>query len=415
MIDLRRLRDEPALFEGSLRKRGMDLDIQQLLALDEQHRALILGVESVRAEQNALTRKIKDAEGASRDEAIARAKGLSDGVTGLEEKLKKVKEQLDALLVQVPNLVHPDAPASSDELRSQHGETIDPVANPADHLAIGEGLGIIDVDRATKVSGSRFALLKGKGALLEMAIIRFALDRVMSDGFVPVVVPMLVREEAMFGTGFFPTDEAQIYKTELDDLYLIGTSEVPLASMHANEVLPLGDLPMSYAGYSSCFRREAGTYGKDTRGIIRLHQFEKVEMFVFCRAEDSEAQHARILALEESIFQQLEIPYRVMEIPANDLGASAYRKFDIEAWLPGSKRWLEVTSCSNCTDYQSRRLGIRTKAAAGNEFVHTLNGTAAAAGRAMVALLENHQKPDGGVKIPAALQPYTGFDSISKS
>ncbi len=285
---------------------------------------------------------------------------------------------------------------------------------PKDHLALGEDLQIIDVRRAAKVSGSRFTFLTGAGALLHVALVRFALERLLPEGFVPVVPPVLVREEAMYGTGFFPTDEAQVYKTASDDLYLAGTSEVPIASMHSNETFSSEDLPARYAGISTCFRREAGTYGKDTRGIIRVHQFDKVEMFSFCEPDLSEDEHQRLLSIEEQLFQALEIPYRVVEICAGDLADPNYRKFDIEAWIPGGNRWLEVTSCSNDIDYQARRLGIRYKSAGRSDYVHTLNGTAVAIGRAIVALLENHQNADGSVSIPARLEEYAGFDSISR-
>ncbi|HEX2180543.1 MAG TPA: serine--tRNA ligase [Actinomycetota bacterium] len=311
--------------------------------------------------------------------------------------------------------VHPESPVGRQDAELRRvGASREMDFAPADHLTLGEGLDIIDVKRAAKVSGSRFAFLKGKGALLELALVRYVLDRLMAEGFVPVIPPVLVREEAMYGTGFFPTDEAQVYKTADDDLYLAGTSEVPIASMHSGEIFAARQLPLRYAGISTCFRREAGTYGKDTRGIIRVHQFDKVEMFSFCRPEESDAEHGRLLGLEEAIFQGLEIPYRVLDIAAGELAAPNYRKFDIEAWLPGADRWLEVTSCSNDWDFQARRLGVRFKEGdSGTELVHTLNGTAVAIGRAIVALLENHQQADGSVAIPDALRPYTGWEAIA--
>jgi seryl-tRNA synthetase len=313
-------------------------------------------------------------------------------------------------------LVHPDAPPGkgedSNRLVGSWGEPPDLDFDPKDHLELGEGLDIIDVKRAAKVSGSRFTFIRGQGALLQLGLSRYVLDILGSEGFIPVVPPVLVREEAMYGTGFFPTDEAQVYKTDSDDLYLAGTSEVPIASMHSSEMLAPGELPLRYAGISTCFRREAGTYGKDTRGIVRVHQFDKVEMFSFTRPEQSEDEHLHLLSLEERIFRGLEIPYRVLEIAAGDLAAPNYRKYDIEGWLPGARRWLELTSCSNDIDYQARRLGVRFKGEKGIETVHTLNGTAVAIGRAIVALLENHQQADGSVEIPSALRPYTGFEVI---
>jgi len=263
------------------------------------------------------------------------------------------------------------------------------------------------------VSGSRFGYLKGKAVLLEFGLVRFAFDRLVTAGFTPMVPPVLVRDTALHGTGFFPGDREQVYAVEADDLYLVGTSEVPLAAYHAEEILDEEALPVRYAGFSTCFRREAGTYGKDTRGIFRVHQFDKVEMFVFTRPEDAAAEHERLLALEESIVQGLELPYRVVNIAAGDLGSSAAKKYDIEAWFPGQEAYREVTSCSNTTDYQARRLRVRYKGATGNRLVHTLNGTAVAIGRAILAILENHQQADGSVAMPAALRPYLGFDVIA--
>jgi seryl-tRNA synthetase len=271
---------------------------------------------------------------------------------------------------------------------------------------------VIDTARAAKVSGARFGYLLGDGARLEFALVRLALDRVGDFGFVPVVPPVLVREEAMFGTGFLPTDEQQIFRTAQDDLYLVGTSEVPLVSYHAGEILDPGTLPRRYVGFSTCFRREAGSYGKDTRGIFRVHQFDKVEMVSFVAPEASAAEHELLLARQEDILQALELPYRVVDIAAGDLGASAARKFDCEAWFPSQGAWRELTSTSNCTDYQARRIACRVRDADGNRPLHTLNGTAVAVGRTILALLENHQRPEGSVRIPKALQPYLGTDLL---
>jgi seryl-tRNA synthetase len=417
VIDLKLLRSSPEVLRESLARRGSAIDLDQLIALDASHRRLLGEVESMRAEQNRANKLIASSSGAERDAAIEQMRTLASGLKDLEEKLEHAKAGLDGLLPQVPNLVHPQSPNGSGEdsnrVITQTGAVSDFDFTAADHLDLGEALDIIDVKRASKVSGSRFAILKGKGALLELALVRFAMDRLSAAGFVPVIPPVLVREEAMYGTGFLPADEFEIYKTASDDLYLAGTSEVPLASMHAQETVAAAGLPLRYAAFSTCFRREAGTYGKDTRGIIRVHQFDKVEMFVFCKADESERRHEEILAIEEELFSLLEVPYRVVDICAGDLGSSAQRKFDLEAWLPGSKRWLEVTSCSNCTDYQARRLEIRTKGEKGAELVHTLNGTAVAVGRAIVAILENHQRSDGSVAIPKALQPYAGFNEIT--
>ncbi|MCW3034826.1 MAG: Seryl-tRNA synthetase [Actinobacteria bacterium] len=416
MIDVRLLRTDPGLVRASLERRGAKVDLDHLIELDSRYRALLQEVEAARAEQNAAGKRIAEARGPEKSQAIAEMKRLSDRLKQLEAELAEIRSELDRALIEVPNLVHPDAPDGFGDESNRLVRTVGsrPAFDftPKDHMDIGEGLGIIDTERAAKVSGSRFAYLLGPAVLLEFALVRMAMDRLMPDGFVPVIPPVLVRAEAMFGTGFFPTDEAQVYRCADDDLYLAGTAEVPIASMHAREMLPADRMPRRYVGYSTCFRREAGTYGRDTRGIIRVHQFDKAEMFSFCFPEDSDDEHQRLLAHEEGIWQALEIPYRVLEICAGDLAAPNYRKFDIEAWLPGTGRWLEVTSCSNDIDYQARRLQIRTKRDSGTELVHTLNGTAVAVGRAIVALLENHQQADGSVRIPEALQPYTGFDVI---
>jgi seryl-tRNA synthetase len=274
-------------------------------------------------------------------------------------------------------------------------------------------LDIIDTARGAKVSGSRFGYLKGKGALLEFSLVRWAMDHLVDAGFVPMVPPVLVREHALEGTGFFPEAREQVYEVEKDELFLVGTSEVPMAAYHSDEILETDILPIRYAGFSTCFRREAGTYGKDTAGIFRVHQFDKVEMFVFIDPEESSAEHERLLEVEESLVRELELPYRVVNVAAGDLGASAAKKYDIEAWFPGEQDYREITSCSNTTDYQARRLRIRMRTESGNQIVHTLNGTACAVGRTILAILENHQQPDGSVAIPEALRRYTGFDSIT--
>jgi len=397
-------------------RRGVEVDIDSLVKEEGNHRALIQEVESLRAEQNVANIKIRDADKGSRADAIDEARRLSEELKSAEASLKERKAAIDSKLADLPNLVHPDAPLGfGDDSNTVLREVGEQITGGNDHLELGESLGVIDVERAAKVSGSRFGILRGEAALLELAMVRFTLDLLAGEGFVPVIPPVLVRESAMFGTGFFPTDEQQVYKTAADDLYLAGTSEVPLAAMHAAEVFDEKQLPVRYAGFSTCFRREAGTYGKDTRGIIRVHQFDKVEMFSFVPPASSDSEHAFLVELEERVFQALEIPYRVIEICAGDLAAPNYRKFDIEAWLPGSARWLEVTSCSNDIDYQSRRLSIRMKAKDANPFVHTLNGTGISVQRGIVALFENHQQKDGSVAIPDALRPFTGFSSIGPS
>jgi seryl-tRNA synthetase len=282
----------------------------------------------------------------------------------------------------------------------------------ADFATIGSRLDLVDMDRGAKVSGSRFGYLKGPAVLLEFGMVRLAFDQLIRHGHMPMVPPVLVREEALYGTGFLPGDREQVYSVPDDGLYLVGTSEVSLAAYHGDEIFDLEELPKRYAGFSTCFRREAGTYGKDTQGLFRVHQFDKVEMFVFCQPEDSKAEHERLLAVEESLVEALELPYRVVNVAAGDLGSSAAKKYDIEAWFPSQQTYREITSCSNTTDYQARRLKVRTRTPGSNQIVHTLNGTAVAVGRVMLAILENHQQADGSVRMPAALVPYLGFDHI---
>jgi seryl-tRNA synthetase len=326
--------------------------------------------------------------------------------------------ELAKILARVPNLPDPSTPAGGEEDSVELRRWGTPPAFDfpvRDHLELGELLGAIDTVRAAKVSGARFGYLVGWGALLEFALVRFAMDRLTAAGFVPMVPPVLVRREAMFGTGFLPTDEQQIFRTADDDLYLAGTSEVPLVSYHSDELLDPGTLPRRYAGFSTCFRREAGSYGKDTRGIFRVHQFDKVEMVSFVLPEASAQEHELLLAREEELLQALELPYRVVNIAAGDLGGSAAKKYDCEAWIPSQGTYRELTSTSNCTDYQARRIGCRVREPEGNRPLHTLNGTAVAVGRTIVALLENHQQPDGSVKVPEALESYLGTDRIQPS
>jgi seryl-tRNA synthetase len=315
----------------------------------------------------------------------------------------------------VPNLVDPTA---ADGFTDEDNVEMRRVGEPApgdgrrDHATLGTALDIIDTERAAKVSGSRFGYLKGKGALLEFALVRFALGRLVEAGFTPMVPPVLVREQALVGTGFFPGDREQVYAVPEDNLFLVGTAEVPLAAYHMDEIFDPTELPLRYVGFSTCFRREAGTYGKDTAGIFRVHQFDKVEMFTFVEPSTSRDEHERLLAVEESLVQAFELPYRVVNVAAGDLGASAAKKYDIEAWFPSQGTYREVTSCSNTTDFQARRLKVRMRGEAANTVVHTLNGTAVAVGRTIIALLENHQQADGSVRIPDALVPFTGFDAI---
>lgn len=417
MIDLQLLRDRPEVVAAALGRRGWSRDeVDELVALDERRRGLIKAVDDARAEHKEASARIGRADPADRDGLIERAQGLKERVSGLEEELGEAEEAFEAAFARVPNLPDEQAPDGREgegEVLRVVGEPPEHDFEPADHVALLEGGGALDLERAAKTSGARFAYLVGEGALLELALVRYALDVAMDHGHVPMVPPVLVRREAMYGTGFLPTDEQQLFRTDdRDDYYLVGTSEVPLASYHADEILEPADLPARYAGWSPCFRREAGAYGRDTRGIFRVHQFEKVELFSLVEPGDSAGEHERLLAIQEEIFGGLELPYRVVDIPVGDLGASASRKFDLEAWLPSQGRYREVTSTSNTTGYQARRLDIRVRRERDNEAVHTLNGTAVAVQRAIIALVENHQREDGTVAVPGRLQPYLGREVL---
>ncbi len=396
MLDLRSIRRDPAAARAALARRGQSGGVDRVLALDERWRGLTTRLEALQAEQNAASRGRRGAptpeEHAALGELAARGRELSDEESG-------VRTERDAALAALPNLPSPEAPDEDTVLR----EVGEAGREGRDHLALAGPR--IDMERAARVSGSRFAYLKGDLVLLELALVRYALETLRAAGFEPVIPPVLVREPALYGTGFLPDAEEQIYRVPEDGLYLVGTSEVPLASLHAGEILEEDELPVRYAGFSPCFRREAGAAGKDTRGIFRVHQFDKVEMFSFVAPGESAAEHERILALEEGILQALEIPYRVVAIAVADLGSSAAVKYDCEAWLPGQGRYRELTSCSNTTDFQARRLEVRYRPAETRKplALHTLNGTAVAVGRTLIALLENGQQEDGSVVLPEPL------------
>ncbi|MFB3738460.1 MAG: serine--tRNA ligase [Candidatus Velamenicoccus archaeovorus] len=411
MLDVRAIREDPEPFRAGLARRGLADAVARILELDERRRELLAEVERLRAEQNRLSRSIGRAQGEERERLIAQVAEVSSGIGELQPELERAEAELDDVLGRTPNVPHPSAPdgftdEDAVEVR-RHGEPPSFDFEPRDHVALGELLGVLDTDRGARTSGSRFVYLVGDIVHLQFALVRHALDTVGRAGFVPVIPPVLVREEAMFGTGFLPTDAVNIYVTREDDLYLAGTSEVPLAALRMGEIVDEAELPQRYAGYSTCFRREAGSYGKDLGGMFRVHQFDKVEMFSFTRPEESWDEHELILATQERIVRSLELPYRVVNIAAGDLGGAAAKKYDIEAWLPGQGRYRELTSCSNCTDYQARRLQARLRRADGSiEVLHTLNGTAAAVGRTLIAILENHQRRDGSVELPEVLHPY---------
>ena len=416
MIDLAVLRESPEILREGLRRRHEDIDVEALIDMDERRRAVRSEAERLRADQKQAGKEIANLQGDARQEAIAKAGELAETYKTLLAEADGLDGAFQELWINVPNLAHPSAPDGTVEEDAveirRWGTPPESGAPVRDHQDLGEALGIIDIERAAKISGSRFTFLKGEAALLELGLVRFAMDRLTAEGFTPVIPPVLVREDAMFGTGFFPTDRDQVYAIERDELFLVGTSEVSLAALHLDEILEAADLPVRYVGSSTCFRREAGTYGKDTRGIFRMHQFDKVEMFSFCHPDRSWEEHEYMLSIEEQVLQELELPYRVVNVAAGDLGASAAKKYDIEVWLPSQETYREITSCSNTTDYQARRLRTRFRDETGNRLVHTLNGTVVTSSRTVLAVIENHQQADGSIGIPPALRPYVGFDII---
>ena len=410
MIDLHVLRTEPDRLKASQAARGEDASVvDRIVDLDVQRRAAGARFDELRSEQKLIGKDVAKASGDAKQELLGRAKSLAESVKLAAEERDTLASQLEALVLTVSNLIADEAPRGGED----DFVTIEVVGTPRvfdfaprDHLELGELLGAIDVERAAKVSGSRFYYLTGIGARLELALVNMAMDLALDAGFTPMVPPVLVKPSTMEGTGFLGQAAENVYRIELDDMYLVGTAEVPLAGYHSDEILDAGSLPRRYVAMSSCFRREAGTYGKDTRGIIRVHQFDKVEMFTFVDPSEAEAEHQRLLGWEKQFMNLLDIPYRVIDVATGDLGASASRKFDIEAWIPTQGKYREVTSTSNCTTFQSRRLNVRRRDAEGTRPVATLNGTLCAIPRIIVAILENHQQEDGSVSVPAALRPY---------
>jgi seryl-tRNA synthetase len=414
VIDLRLLRDNPDVVRASQVARGDDPDLVDVaLDADALRRSSLAEFESLRAEQKSLGKKVAQAQGDEKQALLAHTKQLAQDVKRHQATAAEAEQELDRVLYSIANVIE-GAPAGGEddfiELK-QVGARRDFAAEgfePKDHLELGEGLRAIDTKRGAKVSGARFYFLTGIGARLELALLNMAMDQAVQEGFTPMITPTLVKPETMQGTGFLGAHADEIYRLEKDDLYLVGTSEVALAGYHSDEILDLSDGPVRYAGWSACYRREAGSAGRDTRGIIRVHQFHKVEMFSYCAPEDAEAEHQRLLGWEEAMMAKVELPYRVIDTAAGDLGSSAARKFDCEAWLPTQERWLELTSTSNCTTFQARRLGVRERTEDGStRNVATLNGTLGTT-RWIVAILENHQQPDGSVYVPEALRPYLG-------
>ena len=417
MIDLKQLREHPELFRASQKVRGEDAQlVDKLLAADDLRRAAISEFESLRAKQNVLSKSVGAAKGEEKNALLESAKQLASEVKAADSKRAQAEEIANKLSLGIANLIDPAAPIGGEadfKVIEKIGTPRDFKAEgfePKDHVELGKILKAIDTERGAKVAGARSYYLTGVGALLELALVNYAISLAVKNGFTPMIPPVLVKPAAMEGTGFLGQAAENVYHLAQDELYLVGTSEVPLASYHMDEILD--SLPIRYTGYSPCFRREAGSYGKDTRGIIRVHQFEKVEMFTFCKPEDAQAEHERLLNWEKEFFNSLELPYRVIDVASADLGASAVRKFDIEAWVPTQGEYREVTSTSNCTQFQARRLNIRYKEDGVTKPVATLNGTLVAVPRTIVAILENHQQKDGSIKVPAALIPFLGISTL---
>ncbi len=416
MIDIKLIRENPELIRSSQRGRGEDETVvDRLLELDTKRRDAIANFEALRAEQNLLSKSVGAAKGDEKNTLLEQAKTLAAKVKEADSKRAEIEAQTNDVAKLLSNLLDPDTPIGGEadfKVIEHVGEPRKFDFEPKDHVELGKLLGAIDTERGAKVAGARSYYLTGPGAMLELALVNYAITQATKAGFIPVIPPVLVNPPAMEGTGFLGQAAENVYHIEKDDVYLVGTSEVPLAAYHMDETLDASKLPLRYTGYSPCFRREAGSYGKDTRGIIRVHQFEKVEMFIFCKPEDAKEEHKRLLQWEKDFLNAMELPYRVIDIASGDLGSSANRKFDCEAWIPTQNAYREVTSTSNCTEFQARRLNIRLKDENGTRPLATLNGTLVAVPRMIVAILENNQNADGSVNVPKALQPYIGKEKF---
>jgi len=417
MLDPNLLKDNIEILEKNINRRGLNVDLDNLIKLNEERKSARFDAEQKRSEQKEMGKQIANSSKEEKEELLKQASALSDEVKSLFEIVEKKDQDFFDLWIKLPNLISetsPDGKTDADNKEIKQVGTINDISSPKSHIEIGEELGLIDVQKAAEVSGSRFSYLFGDLVKIEFSLVSWALNKLSNKGFTPTVPPVLVRENALYGTGFFPDDAEQVYEIPNDELFLVGTSEVPLAALHSNEIVDIDNLPVRYAGFSTCFRREAGTYGKDTSGIFRVHQFDKVEMFSFCNPENSLDEHEFILSVEEELLQELEIPYRVVDVCAGDLGASASKKYDIEAWIPSQNTYREVTSCSNTTDFQARRLNIRTKDNDSTKTIHTLNGTAIAVGRILIALIENNQTEDGEVEFSDNVANILGVKKLSK-
>ena len=417
MIDIKVLRESPDLVRASQSARGEDVSlVDRVIAADEIRRSAIVEFEALKAEQNTLSKSVGSAKGDEKTALLEKAKALSDAVKAAESKKNATEAEYKSIAMSLSNIVDKAAPVGGEadfKVLEEVGKPREFSFTPKDHVELGKILGAIDVERAAKVSGARFYYLTGVGALLELALVNYAITSASKAGFIPVIPPVLVKPAAMEGTGFLGQAAENVFHLKDEDFYLVGTSEVALAALHMDEILDAKSLPIRYAGYSPCFRKEAGSYGKDTRGIIRVHQFDKVEMFSYCALQDAEAEHQKLLNWEKDFLNAMEIPYRVIDVATGDLGSSANRKFDCEAWIPTQNAYREVTSTSNCSDFQARRLNIRIKTESATTPVATLNGTLVAIPRMIVAILENHQQSDGSVILPKALQGLLGMERFT--
>lgn len=413
MFDVKFIIENPEKVKKGAASKNIKIDIDKIIELYNLRRDKLVKLEALRAKQNEVSKEIPNAK--DKTKLLEEMKEVKGTIKTLEPEIEPLEKEIDELALIVPNPISDTTPVGKDETENvtvkTHGKKPKFDFEPKDHATLGKALDIIDIERGTRASGTRFYYLKNEAVLLEFALVQHVIHKLIKKGFHPVIPPVLVKEEAMYGTGFFPADRNEIYSVNPgeDNLFLVGTSEVPLTMLHASEILENKNLPIRYCGFSTCFRREAGSYGKDTAGIIRVHQFDKIEMYSFCHPSESEKEHKMIREIEEEIMQDLGFHYQVVNICSGDLGAPAAQKYDVEVWIPSQNRFRELTSCSNCTDFQSRRSKIRYKTEKGqNEYVHTLNGTATAIGRTLVAILENYQNKDGSVTIPEVLIPYMG-------
>jgi seryl-tRNA synthetase len=421
MIDVKFIRENPEKVKQGVKNKNAEVDIDRFLEVDKKRREVITALEDMRAQKNKTTKEIPQMKDkAEREKTILKMRELDTNSDRLDKELEVLESEFNEMLMKVPNIPSDDVPVGKNDTENveirQVGKKPEFDFPFKDYMTLAEDLDIIDVKRAGKVSGTRFGYLKGGAAFLEFALVQFVFDTLAKEGFIPVVPPVMLKPEMARGMGYLEqTDKEEAYFIQSDNLYLTGTSEQSLGAMHADEVFDEKDLPRRYMGFSTCFRRESGSYGKDTKGILRVHQFDKIEMFSYAKKEESQKEHDFLLSMEEKLMQLLEIPYRVLRICTGDLGRPAARKFDIEAWIPSENKYRETHSTSNCTDFQSRRLNIRYKTKDGLEFIHTLNGTAFAIGRILIAIIENYQQKDGSIRVPKILQKYLGFDLIKKS